>query len=63
MAKCGMNFLFIVIYHSSLVNGAMYAACVCKLRNGVKKHLNFFFFHGPKVNQVRNEYSPQPKKI
>jgi hypothetical protein len=27
----------IVIYHSSLVKGAMNAARVCKLRNGVKK--------------------------
>jgi hypothetical protein len=26
---------FIVIYHSSLVKGAMNAARVCKLRNGV----------------------------
>jgi hypothetical protein len=35
---------FIVIYHSSLVKGAMNAARLCKLRNGVKKCLNFFFF-------------------
>jgi hypothetical protein len=38
---------FIVIYHSSLVKGAMNAARVCKLCNGVKKtphFLNFFFF-------------------
>jgi hypothetical protein len=28
----------IVIYHSSLVKGAMNAARVCKLRNGVKKN-------------------------
>jgi hypothetical protein len=34
----------IVIYHSSLVKGAMNAARLCKLRNGVKKRLNFFFF-------------------
>jgi hypothetical protein len=27
----------IVIYHSSLVKGAMNAARLCKLRNGVKK--------------------------
>ncbi len=27
----------IVIYHSSLVKGAMNAASLCKLRNGVKK--------------------------
>ncbi len=37
MAKCGINIFFIVIYHSSLVKGAMNAACVWKLRNGVKK--------------------------
>ncbi len=37
MAKCGMNLFSIVIYYSSLVKGAMNAACVCKLRNGVKK--------------------------
>ncbi len=36
-------FLF-VIYHSSLVNGAMNAARVCKLRNGVKKRLKFLIF-------------------
>jgi hypothetical protein len=50
---------FIVVYHSSLVKGAMNAARVCKLRNGVKKSLNFFFFQWPKVDQVHNEYSPQ----
>jgi hypothetical protein len=43
--------LLIVIYHSSLVKGAMNGACVCKLRNGVKKRLNFFFFHMPKAEQ------------
>ncbi len=53
----------IVIYHSSLVKAAANAACVCKLHNGVKKHLNFFFFHWPKVDQVRNEYSPQLSKL
>jgi hypothetical protein len=42
----------IVIYHSSLVKGAMNAASVCKLRNGV----NFFYFQWPKVDQVRSEY-------
>ncbi len=41
----------IVIYHSSLVKGAMNAARVCKMRNGVKKRLNFFFFHRPKAEQ------------
>jgi hypothetical protein len=43
----------IVIYHSSLVKGAMNAARVCKLRSGVKKRLNFFFFHRPKAEQRR----------
>jgi hypothetical protein len=47
----------IVIYHSSLVKGAMNAARVCKLRNEVlKKHLNFFYFQWPKVDQVHSEY-------
>jgi hypothetical protein len=53
------NHFLIVIYHSSLVKGAMNAARVCKLRNGVKKSLNFFFFQWSKVNQVCSEYSPQ----
>ena len=53
----------IVIYHSSLVKGAMNAARVCKLRNGVKKTPQFFFFQWPKVDQVRNEYSPQLSKL
>jgi hypothetical protein len=58
------NELFlIVIYHSSLVKGAMNAARVCKLRNGVKKSVNFFFFQWPKVDQVRNEYSLQLSKL
>jgi hypothetical protein len=34
----------IVIYHSSLVKGAMNAARVCKLRNGVKKTTQFLLF-------------------
>jgi hypothetical protein len=41
----------IVIYHSSLVKAAVNAARVCKLRNGVKKRLNFFFFQWQKVEQ------------
>jgi hypothetical protein len=45
----------IVIYHSSLVKGAMNAPR-CKLRNGVKKRLNFFYFQWQKVDKVRNEY-------
>jgi hypothetical protein len=31
-------------------------ARVCKLHNGVKKRLNFFYFPWPKVDQVRDEY-------
>ncbi len=46
----------IVIYHSSLVKGAMIAARLCKFRNGVKKRLNFFYFQWKKVDQVRSEY-------
>jgi hypothetical protein len=34
----------IVIYHSSLVKGAMNAARVCKLRNGDKKPRQFLPF-------------------
>jgi hypothetical protein len=34
----------ITIYHSSLVKGAMNAARVCKLRNGVKKTPQFLLF-------------------
>jgi hypothetical protein len=29
----------------------------------LKKCLNFFFFQWPKVDQVRNEYSPQLSKL
>ncbi len=43
----------IVIYHSSLVKAAMNAARVCKLRNGVHKHLNFFFFQWPNAEQLQ----------
>jgi hypothetical protein len=32
------------MYHSSLVKGAMNAARVCKLRNGVKKTPQFLLF-------------------
>jgi hypothetical protein len=53
----------IVIYYSSLVKGATNAARVCKLRNGVKKRINFFFFQWSKVDQVRSEYSPQLSKL
>jgi hypothetical protein len=34
----------IVIYHSSLVKGAMNAVCICKLCNGVKKTPQFLLF-------------------
>jgi hypothetical protein len=44
MAKCGMNLFLFVIYHSSLVKGAMNAARVCKLRNGVRKTPKFLLF-------------------
>jgi hypothetical protein len=54
---------FIVIYHSSLVKAAVNAAWVCKLRNGVKKRLNFFLFSMAKGGQVRNEYSSQLSKL
>ncbi len=69
MKKFGFNCqmrnepFLIVIYHSSLVKGAMNAACVCNCVMVLKKCLNFFFFHRPKVDQVRNEYSPQLSKL
>jgi hypothetical protein len=50
MKKFGINgqlrnkLFFIVIYHSSLVKGAMNAARICKLPNGVKKTLQFLLF-------------------
>jgi hypothetical protein len=50
MKKFGFNSqmrnepFFIVIYYSSLVKGAMNAARVCKLRNGVKKKPQFLLF-------------------
>jgi hypothetical protein len=62
MKKFGFNCqmrnesFLIVIYHSSLVKGAMNAVRVCKLRNGVKICLNFFYFQWPKVDKVRSEY-------
>jgi hypothetical protein len=54
---------FIFIYHSSLIKGAMNAARICKLRNGVKKPPKFLLFSMAKGNQVRNEYSPQLSKL
>ena len=62
MKKFGLNSqmrnepFLIVIYHSSLVQGAMNAARVCKLRNGVKKTPQFLLFSMAKVEQMRNEY-------
>jgi hypothetical protein len=62
MKKFGFNCqmrnepFLIVIYHSSLVKVAMNAARLCKLRNGIKKRLNFFYFKWQKVDQVRSEY-------
>ncbi len=50
MKKFGFNCqmrnepFLIVIYHSSLVKGAMNAARVCKLQNGVKKTPQFLLF-------------------
>jgi hypothetical protein len=38
---------FIVIYHSSVVEGGMNAVRVCKLRNGVQKNASISsFFNG-----------------
>jgi hypothetical protein len=42
----------IVIYHSSLVKGAMNAARVCKLRNGVKKTPEFLLFSMARLTKV-----------
>ncbi len=57
MKKFGINgqirkesFLF-VIYCFSLVKAALNAARFSKLRNGVKKNLNFFFIQWPKAEQ------------
>jgi hypothetical protein len=50
MKKFGFNCqmrnepFLIVIYHSSLVKGAMHASRVCKLRNGAKKMPQFLLF-------------------
>jgi hypothetical protein len=38
------EYFLIVIYHSSLVKGAMNDARLCKLRNGVKKTPQFLLF-------------------
>ena len=50
MKKFGINgqmrnkLFLIVIYHFSLVKGAMNAARLCKLRNGIKKTPQFLLF-------------------
>jgi hypothetical protein len=41
----------IVIYHSSLVKAAIYAARICKLCNGVNKMPQLLLFHWPKAEQ------------
>jgi hypothetical protein len=72
MKKAGFNcqmrneLFSIVIYHSSLVKGATNAASLLASVNCamvLKKRLNFFFFQWPKVDQARNEYSPQQSKL
>jgi hypothetical protein len=66
MKKFGFNCqmwnetFLIVIYHSSLVKGAMNAARVCKLSNSVKKMPQFLIFS---MDQVCNDYSPQLSKL
>jgi hypothetical protein len=48
VAKGGMN-IFLLSYYSSLVKGAMNAARLCKLRNGVKKNASISsLFNGKK---------------
>jgi hypothetical protein len=54
---------FIVIYHSSLVKGAMNAVRVCKLRNGVKKTPQFLLFSMAKGGPSGHAYSPQLSKL
>jgi hypothetical protein len=50
----------IVIYHSSLVKGAMkFVNCAMVLKNASISS----FFQLPKVDHVRNEYSPQLSKL
>jgi hypothetical protein len=53
----------IVIYHSSMVKGAVNAAPFVNCAMVLKKRLNFFFFQWSKVDQVRSEYSPQLSKL
>jgi hypothetical protein len=53
----------IVIYHSSLVKGAMNAARLCKLRNGVKKTPQFLLFSMEKGGPSAQWISPQLSKL
>ncbi len=53
----------IVIYHSSLVKGAINAARVCKLRNGVKKTPQFLLFSMAKGGPSAQWISPQLSKL
>jgi hypothetical protein len=53
----------LVIYHSSLVKGAMNAARVCKLRNGVKKTPQFLIFSMAKGRPSAQWISPQLSKL
>jgi hypothetical protein len=47
------NELFLnVIYHSSMVKGAMNAARICKLCNGVKKTPQFLLFSQAKGGPI-----------
>jgi hypothetical protein len=54
---------FIVIYHSSLVKGAMNAARLCKLRNGGKKTPQFLLFSMAKGGPSAQRISPQLSKL
>jgi hypothetical protein len=53
----------IVIYHSSLVKGAMNAARLCKLRNGVKKTPQFLLFSMEKGEPSAQWIPPQLSKL
>jgi hypothetical protein len=69
MKKFGFNSqmrnepFLIVIYHSSLVKGAMNAARVCKLRNGVKNTPQFLLFSIVKGGPSAQRISPQLSKL
>jgi hypothetical protein len=53
----------IVIYHSSLVKGAINAARLCKLRNGVKKPPQVLLFSMEKGEPSAQCISPQLSKL